>query len=97
MMTGAVIAGAGGLRIGVLGPLQAARDGVAITVLPADTRVFTRRRAELARLLGLAGAADGAGAGGTVVIWAIDGMAGIGKTALAVHAAHRRTSHRAAR
>ncbi|MBO0807530.1 MAG: tetratricopeptide repeat protein, partial [Actinobacteria bacterium] len=56
--------------------------------LPADTRVFTGRHAELARLLELAGrTGDGRGPG-TVVISAIDGMAGIGKTALAVHAAH---------
>ncbi len=27
--------------------------------------------------------------GGTVVVSAIDGMAGVGKTALAIHAAHR--------
>jgi tetratricopeptide (TPR) repeat protein len=56
--------------------------------LPADTRIFTGRAAELARLLTLV---DGAGAGqspGTVVISAIDGMAGIGKTALALRAGH---------
>jgi DNA-binding SARP family transcriptional activator len=46
--------------------------------LPADTRVFAGRRAELTRLLGLAEAGDGAGGPGTVVISAIDGMAGIG-------------------
>jgi DNA-binding SARP family transcriptional activator len=57
--------------------------------LPADTRVFTGRQPELGRLLALAGAASGSDGPGTVVISAIDGMAGIGKTALAVHAAHR--------
>jgi DNA-binding SARP family transcriptional activator/tetratricopeptide (TPR) repeat protein len=57
--------------------------------LPADTRLFTGRQAELEFLLGLAEAADGERSPGTVVISAIDGMAGIGKTALAVHAAHR--------
>jgi DNA-binding SARP family transcriptional activator len=57
--------------------------------LPADTRVFTGRQAELTRLLELAEAADGRRGLGTVVISAIDGMAGIGKTALAVRAAHR--------
>jgi DNA-binding SARP family transcriptional activator len=56
--------------------------------LPADTRVFTGRQAELTRLLDLGGA-DGAPDPGTVVISAVDGMAGIGKTALAVRAAHR--------
>jgi len=55
--------------------------------LPRDTASFTGRQAELARLLG---AMDGLAAGsGVVGIHAIDGMAGIGKTALAVHAAHR--------
>ncbi|NUT47566.1 MAG: tetratricopeptide repeat protein [Saccharothrix sp.] len=51
--------------------------------LPFDVPAFTGREAELDRLVG------GAGAGGTITISAIDGMAGIGKTALAVHAARR--------
>src|SRR5689334_3518947 len=55
--------------------------------LPADTGVFTGRHAELAALLEL-GTGGGRGPG-AVVISAIDGMAGVGKTALAVHAAHR--------
>jgi tetratricopeptide (TPR) repeat protein/transcriptional regulator with XRE-family HTH domain len=50
--------------------------------LPAPPQAFTGRTAELA---GLDLTEDAA----TVVITAIDGMAGIGKTALAVHAAHR--------
>jgi DNA-binding SARP family transcriptional activator/tetratricopeptide (TPR) repeat protein len=54
--------------------------------LPRDIAGFTGRSAELGRLLGdLAGAATG----GVVGIYAIGGMAGIGKTTLAVHAAHR--------
>ena len=57
--------------------------------LPADTGMFTGREAELSRLLELGEAADGARGPGAVVITAIDGMAGIGKTALAVHASHR--------
>jgi DNA-binding SARP family transcriptional activator len=58
--------------------------------LPADTGVFTGRQAELARLLALGEQAGGASRGpGAVVISAIDGMAGVGKTALAVHAAHQ--------
>jgi DNA-binding SARP family transcriptional activator/tetratricopeptide (TPR) repeat protein len=52
--------------------------------LPADIGTFTGRDAELTRLLALA--ADPPEA---LVINAIDGMAGIGKTALAVHAAHQ--------
>jgi tetratricopeptide (TPR) repeat protein/transcriptional regulator with XRE-family HTH domain len=60
---------------------------VAIRALPRDISSFTGRQAELSRLLE---AADAAAAGGGVVsIHAIDGMAGIGKTTFAVHAAHR--------
>jgi tetratricopeptide (TPR) repeat protein/transcriptional regulator with XRE-family HTH domain len=65
----------------------AAADAVtAATVrsLPRDVGSFTGREPELARLL-----ADVAAGRGLVEIYAIDGMAGIGKTALAVHAAHR--------
>jgi tetratricopeptide (TPR) repeat protein/transcriptional regulator with XRE-family HTH domain len=55
--------------------------------LPRDIGSFTGREPELARLLGtLAGVT---GDGGPPGICVIDGMAGIGKTTLAVHAAHR--------
>jgi tetratricopeptide (TPR) repeat protein/transcriptional regulator with XRE-family HTH domain len=71
----------------------AARQGApgafaaATRALPRDTAAFTGRQAELARL---AGALDDLSAnGGVVGIHAIDGMAGIGKTTFAVHAAHR--------
>jgi DNA-binding SARP family transcriptional activator/tetratricopeptide (TPR) repeat protein len=56
--------------------------------LPADTRVFTGRGRELGELLALAGKAPAGNAAGMVVISALDGMAGVGKSALAVHAAH---------
>jgi DNA-binding SARP family transcriptional activator/tetratricopeptide (TPR) repeat protein len=55
--------------------------------LPAATRHFTGRRAELDVLTSLLAQPDESR--GTVVISAIDGMAGIGKTALAVHWAHQ--------
>jgi DNA-binding SARP family transcriptional activator/tetratricopeptide (TPR) repeat protein len=56
--------------------------------LPADLRTFTGRVDELDHLLAPAtgGEEDRPSA---LVISAIDGMAGVGKTALAVHAAHR--------
>jgi transcriptional regulator with XRE-family HTH domain len=75
--------------------VRAARQGVtpgafaaaATRALPRDIAAFTGRQAELAALLE---AIDGlAASGGEVGIYAIDGMAGIGKTAFAVHAAHR--------
>jgi tetratricopeptide (TPR) repeat protein/DNA-binding SARP family transcriptional activator len=54
---------------------------------PPDTAAFTGRDAELGRIT--AAVAGAGGAGGVVAIHAIGGMPGIGKTALAVHAAHR--------
>ncbi|MEU8975282.1 tetratricopeptide repeat protein [Streptomyces monashensis] len=55
--------------------------------LPATTSAFTGRERELAELLDLADRTGGSP--GTVVISAIDGMAGIGKTTLAIHAGRR--------
>jgi tetratricopeptide (TPR) repeat protein/transcriptional regulator with XRE-family HTH domain len=63
------------------GPTAATR------ALPRDIGSFTGRQAELSRLLAALG--DPAGGGAVTGIYAIDGMAGAGKTALAVHAAHR--------
>ncbi|WP_034262724.1 AfsR/SARP family transcriptional regulator [Actinospica robiniae] len=57
--------------------------------LPADVRTFTGRGLEIDRLLAEADEARQGTEAGMVVISAIDGMAGIGKTALAIHAAHR--------
>jgi DNA-binding SARP family transcriptional activator/tetratricopeptide (TPR) repeat protein len=56
--------------------------------LPAPVRHFTGRSAELAALTGMLGR-DEEEAKGLVVISAIDGTAGVGKTALAVHWAHQ--------
>jgi tetratricopeptide (TPR) repeat protein len=58
--------------------------------LPARVRHFTGRAGELAALTALLDQA-GAQAPGTVVISAIGGTAGVGKTALAVHWAHQVT------
>jgi tetratricopeptide (TPR) repeat protein/transcriptional regulator with XRE-family HTH domain len=59
----------------------------ATRALPRDIAAFTGRESELARLVE---ALDDLSAGsGVVGIHAIDGMAGIGKTSFAVHAAHR--------
>jgi len=69
------------------GPASGAFTAAATRALPRDTASFTGREGELARVL----EALASEAAGDVVlgIHAIDGMAGIGKTALAVHAAHR--------
>jgi hypothetical protein len=57
--------------------------------LPPGVRHFTGRETELALLT--SDLAEAVGTSGAVVISAIDGTAGIGKTATAVHWAHRIT------
>ena len=57
--------------------------------LPVDTRLFTGRERETERLLALAREAADGGRGGTVTISAVDGLGGVGKSALAVRIAHR--------
>jgi tetratricopeptide (TPR) repeat protein len=59
---------------------------VALRTLPRDTVTFTGRTQELDRLA--AAVSETATAGGVIGVHAVDGMAGIGKTAFAVHAAH---------
>ena len=72
------------LHVGTVSGGQAA---VALRTLPRDTAAFTGRTGELD---GLVAAVCGTAAGGGVIgIHAVDGMAGIGKTAFAVHAAHQ--------
>jgi tetratricopeptide (TPR) repeat protein len=73
------------VELGRLGAGLAVAVPAARHALPADVVNFTGRQADLARLLALAGPEF---AGGIVRINAIDGMAGAGKTAFAVHAAH---------
>jgi tetratricopeptide (TPR) repeat protein len=73
-------------------PALATNPPVVRAQLPADVRGFAGRADHLARLDALL---DGAAAGAppTVVISAVSGTAGVGKTALAVHWAHR-VAHR---
>lgn len=65
--------------------------GPTLRQLPAAPRLFTGRPRELRRLTEtLAGQST---AGMSVMIAAVDGMAGVGKTALALHAAHLLAEH----
>ncbi|TCO60930.1 AfsR/SARP family transcriptional regulator [Actinocrispum wychmicini] len=57
--------------------------------LPGDVADFTGREQELHRLLAVLPDRHDDTAARTVVIEAIDGMAGVGKTTLAVHTAHQ--------
>ena len=71
----------------VPGGAGAGGEAVAPRMLPRDIASFTGRQQELQELVdGAIGAAE---SGGVVGIYAVGGMAGIGKTALAVHAAYR--------
>jgi hypothetical protein len=69
----------GGFGTGLAGPGQ----------LPAAVPQFVGRERELRALDEFLGQAGHRSAGGTVVISAIQGTAGVGKTALAVHWAHQ--------
>jgi tetratricopeptide (TPR) repeat protein len=69
--------------------LPAGGQAAARRTLPRDVASFTGREAELRRLAARVAAAP---AGGVVGIHAIGGMAGVGKTAFAVHAAHQLAS-----
>lgn len=64
---------------------QAAAAPVALAQLPPLAAGFTGREGELAQMAGLLDPATGTGA---VVVSAVTGLAGVGKTALAVYAAH---------
>ena len=65
--------------------VQATAAPVALAQLPALVAGFTGRDAELAQITALL---DPAGDAGAVVVSAVAGLAGVGKTALAVQAAH---------
>ena len=69
------------------GQAPGAFQAAATRTLPRDIAAFTGRQAELAQLMGAL--ASMTAKGGVVGIHAIGGMAGIGKTTFAVHAAHR--------
>jgi DNA-binding SARP family transcriptional activator len=57
--------------------------------LPAEARAFTGRQTEVERLLHCARQAVDGDETGWAVVAAVDGMAGVGKSALAVHVAQR--------
>ena len=69
-----------GVQNNFTGPVPAAAT---MRTLPRDVAAFTGRDAELRQLIAAA-----AGAAGVVAIHTVDGMPGVGKTALVTRAAH---------
>jgi tetratricopeptide (TPR) repeat protein len=63
------------------------QPAVVLRTLPRDTAAFTGRTRELNQMM--AAISQTAATGGVFGIHAVDGMAGIGKTTFAVHAAHQ--------
>ncbi len=80
-------ASAGEVLAAAVGAAGAGGSAVASRTLPRDVAAFTGRQAELGQLI--ARWTEPAVVGGVVSVHAIGGMAGIGKTTLAVHAAHQ--------
>jgi DNA-binding SARP family transcriptional activator/tetratricopeptide (TPR) repeat protein len=72
-------------------PAAAGRTTVVPRELPCGIRDFTGRESELAALSGLLDQQAGDDAPPTMVVSAIGGTAGVGKTALALHWAHQMT------
>ncbi|MEU4906855.1 tetratricopeptide repeat protein, partial [Streptomyces sp. NPDC022067] len=70
-------------------PAAPAAPAVRPAQLPPDLTAFSGRRAELAGIHALLPEGAESGSPAPLVISAIDGMAGVGKTTLAVHWAHR--------
>ena len=77
----AIVAGRDQMIVNTIGAAGAAKSEMP-GLLPRDAPAFTGREGELKRLTALA-------EGGSVIVTAIDGTAGVGKTALALHAAHQ--------
>jgi tetratricopeptide (TPR) repeat protein len=69
-----------------------AEFGPSVRALPRDIAVFTGRSSELKRLAAAISRRRGKKAK-LISVHAVNGMAGIGKTAFAVHAAHRLADH----
>lgn len=67
--------------------IQLTPAAAATRTLPRDIPSYTGRQSDLDRLM--QAVAIPAALGGVVEVHAIDGMAGVGKTAFAIHAAHR--------